>query len=145
MDERRRIRYVMDTDTVSAHQRSRPAIVARLAQLGPGAAATAAVTMYEQFRGRLAMVARARDDDSLRRAYEWLQATQRYFCDVIVLPFDTAAAVIYRQFASVRLRVGTQDLRIAAIALAHGATLVTSNRGDFEQVPGLRIEDWNVG
>jgi tRNA(fMet)-specific endonuclease VapC len=34
------------------------------------------------------------------------------------------------------------DLKIAAIALAHTATLVTRNTRDFEKIAGLKIEDW---
>jgi tRNA(fMet)-specific endonuclease VapC len=41
-----------------------------------------------------------------------------------------------------RIRIGTKDLRIAAIALEHDALLLSANLVDFEQVPGLRIEDW---
>jgi tRNA(fMet)-specific endonuclease VapC len=38
--------------------------------------------------------------------------------------------------------IGGNDLWIAATALAHGATLVTKNTGEFSRVPGLLIEDW---
>lgn len=34
------------------------------------------------------------------------------------------------------------DLKIASIAIANGLTLLTSNTRDFEQVPGLIVEDW---
>jgi tRNA(fMet)-specific endonuclease VapC len=36
------------------------------------------------------------------------------------------------------------DLKIAAIALAHNATVLTRNVKDFKLVPGLRIEDWTA-
>ena len=38
--------------------------------------------------------------------------------------------------------IGANDLWIAATALAHGATLVTNNTGEFSRVTGLTIEDW---
>jgi predicted nucleic acid-binding protein len=34
------------------------------------------------------------------------------------------------------------DLKIASIALVRDATLLSANLRDFEQVPGLHVEDW---
>jgi len=34
------------------------------------------------------------------------------------------------------------DLKIACLTLAHDATLLTRNTGDFGKVPGLRVANW---
>ncbi len=60
-----------------------------------------------------------------------------------ILDYSRAADDYFRQFQSQRVRIGTQDLRIASISIAHGGTVLTRNRKDFEQIPGLTIEDWS--
>jgi predicted nucleic acid-binding protein len=37
-----------------------------------------------------------------------------------------------------------QDSHIAAIALAHDFTLITSNTRHFSKIPNLRIVDWSI-
>jgi tRNA(fMet)-specific endonuclease VapC len=63
----------------------------------------------------------------------------------VCLPFDDQAA---RHYADIRHQlefrgsvIGPNDLMIAAIARAHGLTLVSTDPG-FGRVPGLRLEDW---
>lgn len=138
------VRFVLDTDSVTYHQLGRAAIVARLARVDPRQVATTVVAVEEQLRGRLAAIRRQQDAQGLPRAYQLLQATNGYFCRVPVLPFDEAALAVYRELRARKLRIGTQDLRIAAIVLAQGATLVTSNRRHFDQIGELPIEDWNA-
>lgn len=43
------------------------------------------------------------------------------------------------------MRLPDADLLIAAIALAHGASLITGNRKHYEHIEGLRTEDWIRG
>jgi tRNA(fMet)-specific endonuclease VapC len=61
-----------------------------------------------------------------------------------IFPFDTAAARIYAQiWADLQKRgsiIGAHDLMIGSTALALGFSLVTSNRRDFEKIPGLKVE-----
>jgi tRNA(fMet)-specific endonuclease VapC len=43
-----------------------------------------------------------------------------------------------------KLNIGKMDLRIAAITLEIGGTVVTRNLRDFQRIPNLRVENWAV-
>jgi tRNA(fMet)-specific endonuclease VapC len=137
--------YILDSDTVSFHQRGYPTVVARFISIAPESIATTIVTVEEQFQGRLARVRRQPDLAELIAAYQRLRSAQAYFCSIPILPFDESAAEHYLELQSRRLRTGTNDLRIAAIVLARQAILVTSNRRDFERIEGLLLDDWQNG
>ena len=61
-----------------------------------------------------------------------------------IVKFDDRAYHRYLELRRQKIRIGTQDLRIAAIVLSHEGILVTRNRRDFAQVTGLVFEDWTV-
>ena len=70
--------------------------------------------------------------------------TVTFLGSIRLLSFTEPAITWYEQLKSMKLRIGTMDLRIAALALAHGAILVIRNVQDFQGVPGLAIENWTV-
>ncbi len=54
---------------------------------------------------------------------------------------STSGGVEYQQLRRSRICIGTMDLKIATIVLAHDATLLTMNLSDFQKVPGLKVAD----
>jgi tRNA(fMet)-specific endonuclease VapC len=103
------------------------------------------VVVEEILRGRLNAIRQAEAGKvklSLPRAYELFEATIDAFRQVVVLPYTDAADALYQDWRGQKIRVGTHDLRIAAICVAHSTKLVTRNRRDFEKVPGLTMEIW---
>ena len=137
------IRWLVDTDHVSLHERGHEPLRSRLASVPPGVIAVSVVTVEEMIRGRLALLARRSEGEARVRAYAKFMATVAFFGSISVVPFDVACEQKFQELRSMRLRVGSQDLRIAATALVNSLILVTRNRQDFERVPGLAIEDWS--
>jgi tRNA(fMet)-specific endonuclease VapC len=136
--------FILDTDHISLFQRHHPYVSARVLATPPLELATTIVTVEEQLRGRLERVRRARTDEEVVRAYQNLLATVLYFRTITVIGFDEQSQVIFQSLRAQQVRIGTQDLRIAALALRPGATLVTRNREDFVAIPSLQTEDWSL-
>lgn len=136
--------YILDTDHATLYQQGHPALGQRLNQLPPNQLTTTVITYDEQVSGRLAVVHKTRNSQERIQAYHWLQHTLRFFCRMPILPFDEVAAALYQGLTIAKVRIGTQDLLIASIALANEMTLLTRNLRDFQKVPGLRLEDWSV-
>lgn len=137
--------YILDTDHVSLAQREHPAVIRRLATRPARDIAVTIVTAEEQLRGWLRVVRRASvDRRRLVWAYSGLSDTLAYLESVQLLDFDQAALLRYETLRQQKIRIGTQDLRIAAIALAIDGTVVTRNTRDFAQVPGLALQDWTT-
>ena len=72
-----------------------------------------------------------------------MAANARFLSRVQIVDFDEAAIQRYLELKKQKIKVRTNDLRIAATALVQDATIVTRNVRDFQQVPGLKVEDWS--
>jgi tRNA(fMet)-specific endonuclease VapC len=90
----------------------------------------------------LSVLAQSRSLDEQVEAYRRLKRLLGNYLKIEVLEFDARAAAEFQRLRRLRLKVGVMDMKIAAIALAHDATVLTRNLKDFSRVPGLRVEDW---
>ena len=138
---------VLDTDHLSWLQkpvsRQAGAITARLLASRSPVAVTV-VSLEEQLRGRLAECAAAKTVERYMEALRLLRLTYEDYRPRTLLDFDDRAAAEFKRLKAAKVRIGTNDLRIAAIVLAHDALLLTRNLTDFRRVPRLRAEDWSA-
>ena len=104
------------------------------------------VVVAEQvLRGRLSAIRQAearKGKVSLELAFSLFERSLNGIASYQILSYSLAADAWFQQWRN-KLRIGSQDLRIAAICIVHGAKLVTRNARDFTQVPGLNLEVWN--
>ena len=104
--------------------------------------AVSVVTVEEQIRGWLAEIQRHADPQREISPYAKLQRQIEVFAQWIILPLEIESAELFSRFRKQGVRIGSLDLKIACIVLAHGATLLTRNSTDFGKVPGMRVENW---
>lgn len=140
--------YLLDTDHFSILQRKAGAEYGRpSAWMGNFTLADFAccvVSLQEQVVGAHAFLNQAKNTAGLIRGYRLLERLPRDYLTFTLLPFDPAAAVAYDGLVAQNLRVGTMDLRLAAIALSRHLTVLTRNLAHFGRVPGLPVEDRTV-
>ena len=136
---------ILDTDHLSEFDQASGAgagLRARLLSAQEELAATV-ISAEEQLRGWLAQIHRAHDDPNAQiPAYARLQRRLEFDANWTVLPWDAESAALLLHCRRQGVRIGSMDLKIACIALAHNATLLTRNAVDFAQVPGLRFQNW---
>jgi tRNA(fMet)-specific endonuclease VapC len=138
--------WILDTDHVSLILRGHPTVTARLGQLSEQASTTI-ITVQEIFNGWMSELNQPNPNrEIILDQYHHLFLVVELLKRLPTLEFDALAFGQYEsllvQNPHLRKKRLQKDLRIAAIALSRNAIVVTRNRRDFEQVPGLKIEDW---
>lgn len=135
--------YVLDTEVADFVQNAHSIVTAHIRSLSEDdTIATTIVTFGEDLSGWLPACRRAPDGAARAKAYLQLQEGLSFYSGMICLPFDEVAAGIFDQLRSQKIRIGTNDLAIAAITLSADGILITRNAVDFQRVPGLTFEDW---
>jgi tRNA(fMet)-specific endonuclease VapC len=136
--------YILDTDTLTLYGNNHPVVLQRVRGVSQSDLAATIVSVEEQLRGWFTAVRKATRPYDLARAYDQFTAAMRFLATLYVLSFSLNSVHRYNGLLAQKLKIGRMDLRIAAIALEHGAVVVTRNGRDFGRVPNLIIEDWTV-
>ena len=138
-------RYILDTDCVSLILYDHPQVTAKAAK---HRVAVTIITVQELFNGWISRINDPSQVHNLPALYSKLWTTVKYLQTIEVLNFtpeaDTCLKKLLKDNPPLRKNRLQKDMRIAAIALSVGATVVTRNQRDFGQVPGLSMEDWTL-
>ena len=129
------MRYMLDTNICIYLMSSlSPKLDARFASLYVGDACVSTITLGELRVGVEKSLDRKLDEKVLTALLR----------DLVVLPFDAAAALAYGALRAVvpSRQVNAMDRLIAAHAISLQAVLVTNNEKDFTAYPGLVVENW---
>lgn len=133
------MRYVLDTNTVSALMKGEPGVVERLR-----AASRADVALPQPVLAEIAYgierLPRSKRRDALQQRFDLIRTelARAPWTDAVSESFGVVKAALERKGQ----RIEDFDAAIAAHALANEAVLVTANLDHMVRIPGLTIEDW---
>ncbi len=137
--------FILDTDSASLFLAGNQKLIYRVTQEVPHVVTTI-VTVQELFNGWAGRVNDPAEANNLVKIYGKLWQTTEFLKTIEILTFSELANTYHQKLilehknlAKKRLE---KDMRIAAIVLSVGGTIITRNHKDFSQVPELKIEDW---
>ncbi len=136
--------HVLDTDMLVLFQEGHDRACSRVLSHPADELATTAITVEEQLSGWYTLLRRAKRPRELAHAYQRLVDNVHVLGQFHILSFTEPAIDRFTHLKSLKLGVRHPDLRIAAITLEHGGTLVTRNLRDFKRIPGLPVVDWST-
>lgn len=138
--------FLLDTDHISVLQRRSGAdfvrLKMRMSRRHPTQIYVPIISFHEQMIGWHGYIQRATTARDVAFGYEMLDRALGDFAGRQIATFDAAAAAEFESLRAQRVRIGTMDLRIGAIALTRRFTLLSRNLVDFQKMPGLVVEDW---
>lgn len=127
---------MLDTNIVIYTIKNKPAKVKEAFKQHDGQMCISGVTLGELIYGA----------EKSSRPEKNLAVIEGLVARLVVLPFDENAAFHFGQLraelANSGKIIGPYDMMIAGHARSSGLILVTNNMGEFERVPGLRLDNW---
>jgi tRNA(fMet)-specific endonuclease VapC len=136
--------HLLDTDTLTHLYAGHPQVVAHMRAVDDPVVGTTIITKSELLRGRIDFLLKAATSAELLRAQQWFTRTEELLAQILVVPFDARAAVLFDQLRTTKAyrKLGRADLLIASIVMANRATLVTRNVRHFHPIHNLTVVNW---
>lgn len=134
-----------DTDVLTLYLRGHGPTMSSVQTLPWGELALPIVVVEEVLRGRLDSIRKSQSkekSEALINSYQRFMTSTQSCASFRILAYTERADTLFRGWRAVKMRVATQDLRIAAICVAHAAQLVTRNRKDYERLAGIDVLYW---
>jgi len=134
------LKYVLDTNVLSALMKGEPRVVERLRHAAPRDVAVPQPVLAEIAYG-IERLPRSKRRTALRDRFDLLRSElpRVEWTDDVSECFGSIKSALEKKGT----RIEDFDAAIAAHALARSAVLVTANLGDMTRVPGLVVEDWS--
>lgn len=134
--------FLFDTDVLSNIIKRKPSdvLIDRLQTVSKQSQHTSSINIGEIYYGAY----RSKRKNQILRAFE-----ESVFPNITVLFFDEQSGKLFgglqAQLEKKGISCSEPDLRIASVALQHNLNLVTGNIKHFENIPGIRLENWITG
>jgi tRNA(fMet)-specific endonuclease VapC len=136
------LKYVLDTNAVSALMKGEPSVIERLKAVGRADVAMPRPVVAEIAYGLQRLPRSKRRDALVSRFAAIKDEIQRLnWSDEVSEAFGAIKAALERRGE----RIEDFDAAVAAHALVEEAVLVTANLKHMTRVQGLEIEDWSSG
>ncbi len=135
--------YLLDTDTASLAFNGNERVIARIRQAKPQNISLSSISAEESIRGAFKIIHRTQATAGLPDAHSFFTRLLSFLYEYHIHAYNDEAALVYGSFPASITRIGTQDCRIAASAIAAGWIVVTANTRHFSQIPGVQFEDWS--
>ena len=135
------MRYILDTNAVSALMKGAAAVVDRLAATSPADIAVPQPVIAEIAYG-IERLPRSKRRTTLQARFDLIcsELPRAEWTDAVSQAYGRIKATLEHRGT----RIEDFDAAIAAHAVATGATLVTANRAHMGRVPGLQVDDWDA-
>jgi len=135
------VKFVLDTNAVSALMKGDPQMIERLKQKGKEEVSVPQPVLAEIAYG-IERLPKSKRKATLQERFDLVRAelARSSWSDDVSESFGSIKAALEKKGR----RIEDFDAAIAAHALARGAVLVTANLDDMTRISGLMVEDWST-